>query len=231
MSQESENLQWRIRQSLGEFNDDTTPVVLLCHNLSGRLKAALAQEAEPSAEGRAQKAERARDAMTNELGRLAVENAQLRALRFARFNNEECWIYQGDGEDHLESLVCPVVIAASTLLGIIVGPPKPAPLPQPVASVPQDVEEFIAEKQRHNASLNHNAIHTDDLRAWMAGHARVPDWYIAAAEKAILTACNNAVEKLNELAPQMGWDSGEVVAEMHIRPLRKLLAASQQEGV
>ena len=44
MSQESENLQWRIRQSLGEFNDDTTPVVLLCYNLSGRLKAALSQQ-------------------------------------------------------------------------------------------------------------------------------------------------------------------------------------------
>jgi len=39
--------------------------------------------------------------------------------RFARFGNEECWIYQGDGEDHLESLVCPVVISPKDLLELI----------------------------------------------------------------------------------------------------------------
>ena len=36
--------------------------------------------------------------------------------RFANFANEECWIYQGDGSDHLESLTCPVVISASKLI-------------------------------------------------------------------------------------------------------------------
>ena len=38
---------------------------------------------------------------------------------FARFNGQECWIYQGDGTDHLESLVCPVVISAPELLKLI----------------------------------------------------------------------------------------------------------------
>lgn len=41
---------------------------------------------------------------------------ELRTRKFARFNNEECWIYQGDGNDHLESLICPVVISAQRLL-------------------------------------------------------------------------------------------------------------------
>ena len=43
------------------------------------------------------------------------ENQELRNTRFVRFNEDECWIYQGDGEDHLESLVCPVVIHADVL--------------------------------------------------------------------------------------------------------------------
>lgn len=38
---------------------------------------------------------------------LAIEKTK----RFARFNEEECWLFQDDGEDHLESLVCPVVIS------------------------------------------------------------------------------------------------------------------------
>lgn len=44
---------------------------------------------------------------------------ELRAKKFARFKNEECWIYQGDGQDHLESLVCPVVIDAKILLKLL----------------------------------------------------------------------------------------------------------------
>ena len=36
--------------------------------------------------------------------------------RFAQFANDECWIYQGDGRDYLESLVCPVVISAQKLI-------------------------------------------------------------------------------------------------------------------
>jgi len=47
---------------------------------------------------------------------LLAEVEQLRAIKFQRFNNEDCWIYQGDGEDHLESLVCPVVVSPQKLI-------------------------------------------------------------------------------------------------------------------
>ena len=33
--------------------------------------------------------------------------------------NGECWIYQGDENDHLDSLVCPVVISAKQLMDIL----------------------------------------------------------------------------------------------------------------
>lgn len=48
-----------------------------------------------------------------------AEIADLRQRKFARFNNEDCWMYQGDGDDNLESLVCPVVISAYDLLQLI----------------------------------------------------------------------------------------------------------------
>ncbi len=44
------------------------------------------------------------------------EIEELRRIKMARFNNEDCWIYQGDGEDHLESLSCPVVVYPSVLI-------------------------------------------------------------------------------------------------------------------
>lgn len=48
--------------------------------------------------------------------RVAYEEiTKLRAKKFANFNNEDCWIYQGDGMDNLHSLVCPVVISAAEL--------------------------------------------------------------------------------------------------------------------
>lgn len=49
----------------------------------------------------------------------AIDYDKLRDLmikKFVRFNDEDCWIYQGDGDDLLESLVCPVVIDAARLI-------------------------------------------------------------------------------------------------------------------
>lgn len=46
---------------------------------------------------------------------LQSEVDALKRKKFARFNDDECWIYQGDGEDHFESLVCPVVISVAQL--------------------------------------------------------------------------------------------------------------------
>lgn len=105
----------------------------------------------------------------------------------------------------------------------------------PAAPIPQDVEEFIAEKEFYAAITNPEemdgsfSVPSDDLRAWMAGHVRVPDGYVEAVEKTIRDICINAVEKLNDLAPDGGWDRGEVVAEMYIKPLRAMLTASKEK--
>lgn len=45
----------------------------------------------------------------------SAQIAELRDKTFARFNEEECWIFQDDGEDYPDSLVCPVVISAEQL--------------------------------------------------------------------------------------------------------------------
>lgn len=47
---------------------------------------------------------------------------------------------------------------------------------QPVASVPQDVEEFISANAIEGDGYNAAPLYitVDDLRTWMAGHARVP---------------------------------------------------------
>jgi len=46
------------------------------------------------------------------------ERDELKILKFKRFNKEECWLYRGDGEDYLDSLVCPVVISPERLITI-----------------------------------------------------------------------------------------------------------------
>ncbi|TVU79900.1 hypothetical protein FQP85_22170 [Pseudoalteromonas neustonica] len=53
--------------------------------------------------------------------RVEQERDELRILKFKKFNEEECWLYQGDGNDYLESLVCPVVISPEKLIDIING--------------------------------------------------------------------------------------------------------------
>ena len=47
--------------------------------------------------------------------RLENDNLELRRRIFARFNEDECWIFQDDGHDYPESLVCPVVMSAGKL--------------------------------------------------------------------------------------------------------------------
>lgn len=46
------------------------------------------------------------------------EIEKLRRIKMSRFSNEDCWIYQGDGEDHLESLSCPVVVYPHVLMDL-----------------------------------------------------------------------------------------------------------------
>lgn len=40
----------------------------------------------------------------------------LKETKFMKFNNDECWIYQEDGDNRLETLTCPVVISPARLL-------------------------------------------------------------------------------------------------------------------
>lgn len=144
--------------------------------------------------------------------------------------------------------------------------PKPVPLPQPVASVPQDDEEFYRVYNRlfsrrgadtkhmaeceevWNAAIATKKIASapqdvdqwiekwkyslpipvmDDLRAWMAGHARVPGDILGISEFAL--------RRLQFDTPKNGTDY-----ELITRALNVMLAASkesessaasQQEGV
>lgn len=43
----------------------------------------------------------------------------LRNKRFVRFGNEDCWIYDKDDDNDLESLVCPVVIDKDVLIELL----------------------------------------------------------------------------------------------------------------
>lgn len=54
--------------------------------------------------------------LVDEIRTLHAEIVDLKIEKFRRFNEEECWIYQEDGDNYLESLVCPVVISAKKLI-------------------------------------------------------------------------------------------------------------------
>ncbi len=87
-----------------------------------------------------------------------------------------------------------------------------------------ELEQQLAEKQKAYDELDMMFIAMRDVKRGFEQQVKA---LTKAAEKQILLACTNAVEKLNELAPEQGWDSGETVAEMHIRGFRK--ATAQQE--
>lgn len=55
----------------------------------------------------------------NQIIQLQKELEELRAIKLVRFNNEDCWLWQGDGFDYPESLTCPVVMHANTLRELI----------------------------------------------------------------------------------------------------------------
>ena len=44
---------------------------------------------------------------------------EVRVEKFKRFNEDEYWIFQDDGEDYIDSLMCPVVMSASKLRELI----------------------------------------------------------------------------------------------------------------
>lgn len=50
---------------------------------------------------------------------LEEQLSELKKNQFKTFNDEECWIWQGDGSDNLDTLVCPVVISPRDLSELI----------------------------------------------------------------------------------------------------------------
>ena len=42
----------------------------------------------------------------------------LRRTKFLSFAEEECWVFQEDGENYLDNLCCPVVISPNRLIEI-----------------------------------------------------------------------------------------------------------------
>jgi len=57
-----------------------------------------------------------RDEYIKDMNALNERIVDLQVEKFRRFNDDECWVYQEDGENYLESLVCPVVISARKLI-------------------------------------------------------------------------------------------------------------------
>ena len=51
--------------------------------------------------------------------RLEEENRELRRKVFRQFGEEEYWIFSDDGEDYVESLVCPSVMSAAKLRELV----------------------------------------------------------------------------------------------------------------
>lgn len=66
-----------------------------------------------------QKLQRMAAYLLKENEKLSATVRELNIKQFRRFNEEECWIWQGDGSDYLESLVCPVVISARDLQPLV----------------------------------------------------------------------------------------------------------------
>lgn len=102
-------------------------------------------------------------------------------------------------------------------------PPKPAPLPQPVASVPQDVEKFANDVAEWSQTQFEDVIRVSHFREFMrqrdAGHARVP--------VEVVDILRNSPE-LNT----SNYDHDQVCRlNAAVNEAYSLIAASQQEGV
>lgn len=98
------------------------------------------------------------------------------------------------------------------------------PAPQVAFSDTQEeIEARLAGQLENSCPHCGGSGHKDDVTA---PQVAVPEQYQLAAERYITQACRNAVEKLNELAPHMQWDSGDSTAEIYIRRLRAIAAAT-----
>ncbi|MER2626201.1 MAG: hypothetical protein ABTS22_19980 [Accumulibacter sp.] len=163
-------------------------------------------------------------ALTAKSNSYVIENAwltekidRLTAEKFRRFNGEECWIYQRNGDNHLDTLKCPVVISPEDLL-----------------SMQAEISALTAERDAHAAEidrLKRERHHIYDLLArihrdggqYTAEHgvekacddaeAQVVAWLEtingidALIEQARIAERGAISAKLRELADELGYGS------------------------
>lgn len=112
-------------------------------------------------------------------------------------------------------------------------PPKPAPLPQPVASAPQDVEEFISANAIEGDGYNAAPLYitVDDLRAWMAGHARVQNRVIVNLVDALRDARSGmrCIRQTHGDLYGIGFDRVEKRSTEALRDLESCLLTASKE--
>lgn len=60
-----------------------------------------------------------KSALIDHIKELQTEVLRLKDIKLVHFNNDECWLWEGDGYDFPESLVCPVVMSADTLRALL----------------------------------------------------------------------------------------------------------------
>ena len=84
-----------------------------------------------------------------------------------------------------------------------------------LASVPDEAADTIEQLTRERDELEQEKAEL--LEAFLISRQQ------------ITKACNNAVEKLRELAPDMGWDDGQSTADMYLNVTDPVLAKHSGE--
>lgn len=106
-----------------------------------------------------------------------------------------------------------------------------------------ELEKWIEEKQRHNTSLNHHAIHTDDLRALFDGKVLVPVDELAVILDLVRDSLQGAYQSATPVCcgkswqeccgnPDPEWSAEDSAIMESLGPIEKsitaMLAASQE---
>lgn len=84
--------------------------------------AATKQKLEVESEARHKAEADLSNAISSRTEELRFKNAEIADLcdkKFVKFNNEDCWIFQDDGNDELQTLICPVVIKPKRLIELL----------------------------------------------------------------------------------------------------------------
>lgn len=81
--------------------------------------------------------------------RLAAERDNWKHKKFSWFNNEECWLFQDDGNDHLESLICPVVMSKDKVTELVEARTERNNLAQALHQLIAAIQPFAKGYQQH----------------------------------------------------------------------------------